>query len=928
MCHAVYGAGDCIEFDFCGAQHGRGVCFKGLCICYPGFGGTSCEYQARCHFWDESISNWSQEGMTTLPSSVPMQDGSISNVIGQNGYVRCIAEELSVNQTEYAAVWTPVDAAGPPPPPSPPPPAYKPTLLEIDANPVFYAVIVILLFNIASIFAGNSMLRSSFPNGILGKEKDEEPKPAATPKEAAARQAATGAASRALMGPREAEAKVMPKLAARFEVEAKMEGFDENAFTRRLATLVGVESIDPKAVSLNKYTANPDTFAIDVEIACPDATTLVMAAKTLKKAAGPLGLALGVKLVDSPNVTVPEPEAPSRGAPPESRGDSPPAQRSAATIQERIVMAPPGGKPAAQRRITLEKGPAAGGPLALMAPGAPASSLGALDWQFGGIGGKVAAGVGQMAGAMNPAGFMTGPPPPARPDGGIQERISLGGMARPSRGTASLRQRALAGAARIDPMAPAAGVLGGAGAVLNQAFKDERAASRARSAQMSASQRARFEERGLLGQIGIGGSAEPRDQIIGRPGATDGIQERLPAMPGMRNRQNRRAAGEPRLKAAGAVAEALQRMPPAASPVNGAEAGAGVGISAAPGAAPIQERVPRISRGASSIPTPPPSPPASVMPSPSKASGASSPKPGAGAIVPRTQVAGRIIPKNGVEVVEDEDEEISWDDRSVREILWGIAREHTLIGCITAFLFGDGPKLATVPQAAQLLHGALLGLLFLSCAQLRYTWLGATWAGTPPAYNLGIDDIPLYDRLPFLSAVGVAAALVGWPCVLVTRWLFLLANRTYPSADREQKLLMFGSAWGIVVLTCGALAIGAVNMSSNMDAAIVRSDVFVSWGLALVVQWFLYEPMMLGVFALINLLLKWCTSFEDLPEVKAEMLKQQKEEFLASKAAKAELMQKSKLTEPRATPPISELEGPTTAKLPNKADLMKAYKQG
>ena len=350
----------------------------------------------------------------------------------------------------------------------------------------------------------------------------------------------------------------MPKLAARFEVEAKMEGFDENAFTRRLATLVGVESIDPKAVSLNKYTANPDTFAIDVEIACPDATTLVMAAKTLKKAAGPLGLALGVKIVDSPNVTVPEPEAPSRGAPPESRGDSPPAQRSAATIQERIVMAPPGGKPAAQRRITLEKGPAAGGPLALMAPGAPASSLGALDWQFGGIGGKVAAGVGQMAGAMNPAGFMTGPPPPARPDGGIQERISLGGMARPSRGTASLRQRALAGAARIDPMAPAAGVLGGAGAVLNQAFKDERAASRARSAQMSASQRARFEERGLLGQIGIGGSAEPRDQIIGRPGATDGIQERLPAMPGMRNRQNRRAAGEPRLKAAGAVAEALQ----------------------------------------------------------------------------------------------------------------------------------------------------------------------------------------------------------------------------------------------------------------------------------------------------------------------------------------------------------------------------------
>ena len=60
-----------------------------------------------------------------------------------------------------------------------------------------------------------------------------------------------------------------------------------------------------------------------------------------------------------------------------------------------------------------------------------------------------------------------------------------------------------------------------------------------------------------------------------------------------------------------------------------------------------------------------------------------------------------------------------------------------------------------------------------------------------------------------------------------------------------------------------------------MDAPIVEVDVMLSWLLAMLVQWLLYEPAMLLLYTAFTLLLKWCTSFEDLPEVKAENVKQQ-----------------------------------------------------
>ena len=87
-----------------------------------------------------------------------------------------------------------------------------------------------------------------------------------------------------------------------------MDTFNEGAFLRRLATLVGVDDI-MEGASLSAG-SSASTIAIDTEITCPDATTLVMAAKTLKKAPGPLGLALGIKLTESPSVTIPEPKPP------------------------------------------------------------------------------------------------------------------------------------------------------------------------------------------------------------------------------------------------------------------------------------------------------------------------------------------------------------------------------------------------------------------------------------------------------------------------------------------------------------------------------------------------------------------------------------------------------------------------------------------
>ena len=56
----------------------------------------------------------------------------------------------------------------------------------------------------------------------------------------------------------------------------------------------------------------------------------------------------------------------------------------------------------------------------------------------------------------------------------------------------------------------------------------------------------------------------------------------------------------------------------------------------------------------------------------------------------------------------------------------------------------------------------------------------------------------------------------------------------------------------------------------------MQTDVLVGWIFALLVQWLLYEPAVLIGYAFVTLLLKWCTSFDDLPEVKAETKAQQR----------------------------------------------------
>ena len=202
-------------------------------------------------------------------------------------------------------------------------------------------------------------------------------------------------------------------------------------------------------------------------------------------------------------------------------------------------------------------------------------------------------------------------------------------------------------------------------------------------------------------------------------------------------------------------------------------------------------------------------------------------------------------------------EDVSWDDRSRNEICLGALREHTVVGCVAALLHGvTSPKLPTVPQAAQNFWTAMLGLLFLTVVQLRYRWLGASWESLPL-------DATLAERVTTISYVGIMASFVGWPSLLVLRGLFFATNRAVDGATQAQARLIFGSVWSISMLSCLALAVGAINMSANMDATTVRADVMIGWVIAMSWQWLLIEPVALALLAAAGLLLKWCTTFVD-----------------------------------------------------------------
>jgi len=278
--------------------------------------------------------------------------------------------------------------------------------------------------------------------------------------------------------------------------------------------------------------------------------------------------------------------------------------------------------------------------------------------------------------------------------------------------------------------------------------------------------------------------------------------------------------------------------------------------------------------------SPPPSPPANILPNNTKRSQVeSSLKPSSCALVSQSEAAlsnaafqmrmqpnPKMLPQKDIQEVDAAWE--TWDDRTVREIIWGIAREHTAIGFVSSFLFGAGPKLPTVAQAAQLFWFAIVWLLFMACAQLRYAWFGARWESVLPT-DFEYVDADLISRMPIISAVSTAAAIVCCPVVLFARWLFLVANNTQSGPPHVHAVVQ-GSSWSIVFLVQLAVSVGAVNMASNMDTRAVKEDVMLAWGLSAAVLWLLVEPGILALYGTCTLLLKWCTTFEDLPEFHAE----------------------------------------------------------
>lgn len=916
-------------------------------MCANGFGGLSCQLQAVCHFWDQGNQSWSADGLQTMRGNP-----DATGVVGSSGYVTCLAKSMPAVAVEYAALWLPAPPpSAPPPPPNPnrrlsgtftlagavnefdqpkfdkalrqfapsgsiteaeftitaasinvlttmtfgdamdasamktklegstleelstalnvtvekistfdlsaPPdgPVIKP--IPLEQNPVFQTVMTILVLNLATLI-WMRWQNYMYPQGLRGPKRKREKKDAKPTKPAdAAKPAPQASQPLALMGPTE-QMPALPQLYARFELEGEISTFAETQFIRRLATLIGVSDTQISATLSAGSSAN--VVVMDAEINCPDATTLVMAAKTLKKAPGPLGLALGVKLFESPNLTVPEEEsvprpAPAKG-PPAATSMGPPtaavADSVAPTIQERIPSinfraGMPRRLVPGQMPTSLPKAPL---PSAFMAPFAKAPvpsaaaptaqpPAGAMDWQF-------QQGAGAIPGGMEEVAKQSNPPPPAPLEGGIQERISFAGMNKSSR-RLSLSGTRSSAAPRLNasPDVP----------------KETSLVSRAAAA-----------AGGVLNSLNL--TMELTEATpAGPPAVREGIQERLPAMPGM---QRRRTNGEPRAKAAPV------RTPPPASEAPS--------TSASAAAMPIQERLPRMTQpsaptaeapaGTTDVVSPPPSPPP-VSPSKSTALVVKSEKLGAGSkFDTRLQTYPKVMPK---EQPKDDLPE-TWDDRSVREIVWGTAREHTLVGFVAAFLYGEGSKLPTTFQAVQLFWLTLLALMFMACAQLRYNFLGPEW--------VLIADSSTVDTSARLPAVGIAASFITFPTVIVARWLFLLVNRTKAETTKTQRRIILVSAWAIVCLTYAALAIGACNMAINVDQEVAKHEIMGGWGLGVVMQWFIIEPLVLLLYVNINLLLKWCTSYEDLPENLQKAMEKQREMAKQEVIRKKEAMKK------------------------------------
>ena len=121
--------------------------------------------------------------------------------------------------------------------------------------------------------------------------------------------------------------------------------------------------------------------------------------------------------------------------------------------------------------------------------------------------------------------------------------------------------------------------------------------------------------------------------------------------------------------------------------------------------------------------------------------------------------------------------------------------------------------------------------------------------------------------LGLAAHIGLLGALVSWPCLVATRALYLLANRSQASLPPALQDLSYAAAWSAVLSAVAALAAGTVNMSGAVDA-VVCGDIIQAWGIGLGALWLVIEPFALALLAAAILALKQCTTFDDIDHTK------------------------------------------------------------
>jgi Ca2+-binding EF-hand superfamily protein len=153
--------------------------------------------------------------------------------------------------------------------------------------------------------------------------------------------------------------------------------------------------------------------------------------------------------------------------------------------------------------------------------------------------------------------------------------------------------------------------------------------------------------------------------------------------------------------------------------------------------------------------------------------------------------------------------ELAWDDRSVREIVLGWLREHTLYGAVASFLFGDGPKLPTGAQACQLLWTTVLGLLYIVCMQIRFSWLAGD-----RVHALTTNGASTSERAPFVTAVAFVSTIILYPCLLAGRGLFMMVNRQKLVYNQAHGLTRIATDTKAALTTAMA---GAIALHKSLD---------------------------------------------------------------------------------------------------------------